>query len=103
MEPRNEPGVVIPLNIASKGPIAGGGGGPYDSDMHIRVARLERTTEDIRATLARLEPAITRIRDDANEIKGKMSQMPTVWTLVGLIVAIFGFAFVLVRFALPSH
>ena len=42
---------------------------------------------------------------DVAELKGKVSQLPTTWTLLtggtGLILATFGFAFALVRFGLP--
>ena len=81
---------------------SGGGGGPSDPDMTERVTRLERAVDDIKTVLGRLEPAITKIRDDTNEMKGKLSQMPTVWQLTALIIAIFGLAFVVVRFGIPT-
>ncbi|MEI6559123.1 MAG: hypothetical protein WCO00_12025 [Rhodospirillaceae bacterium] len=52
-------------------------------------------------TLARVEE---RLRDmptakEFGELKGRVSQLPTLWQLAGLIFAIFGAAFVLIRFA----
>ena len=78
------------------------GGGPHGPDMEARVSRLERTCADIKGALVRIEPAIVKIRDDTNEIKGKISQMPTVWTVFALVISIFGLAFVLLRYALPA-
>jgi hypothetical protein len=63
--------------------------------------------------LRRLEPVLGRMDDrlrkieiDQAELKGRMTgiegqlrQIPTLWQLAGLIFAIFGAAFVLIRFA----
>jgi hypothetical protein len=65
--------------------------------------------------LRRLEPALGKLDDrlraldgEVREMKGRMSgiegrlgQLPTLWTLGGLVLSIFGFAFVLLRFATP--
>jgi hypothetical protein len=102
MTEREKPSIRLVSSQMPSG-LASGGDGPHDPDMEARVRKLERFTEDIRSILGRLEPAISKIRDDTNEIKGKLSQMPTVWQLLSLIIAIFGFAFVLVKFAIPSH
>jgi hypothetical protein len=105
MANKNQPTNVVPLNTQQQqrqdSTVAGGGDGPYDSDMEVRVNKLERTCDDIISTLGRLEPAIIKIRDDTNEMKGKLSQMPTVWTLFALVISIFALAFLLVRFGLP--
>ena len=52
-------------------------------------------------TLARIDE---RLKDmptakEFGELKGRVSQLPTLWQLAGLIFAIFGAAFVLIRFA----
>ncbi len=70
--------------------------------------------------LRRLEPALARVTSDLGELKieqrrladvqrkqgediarldGRVSQLPTLYQLAGLIFAIFGAAFVLMRFA----
>ncbi len=74
--------------------------------------------DEVLTILRRLEPTLATVQTDLTDIKaeqrrqgerlanleGRVSQMPTLWTLAALIVAIFGFAFVLLRFAAPgSH
>lgn len=66
--------------------------------MDQRIARLERDVADIKAVLSRLEPTLKSVNDDVKEMKGRLSQMPSTWQLVGLVVAIFGLAFVILRF-----
>jgi hypothetical protein len=39
------------------------------------------------------------MKEDVARIDGRVSQLPTLWQLAGLIFAIFGAAFVLIRFA----
>lgn len=58
-------------------PVDGGGDGPHDSGMEARVAKLERDVGDIKGILSRLEPAIIKIRDDGNEIKGRLASQPS--------------------------
>lgn len=84
-------------------PIDGGGGGGHPPSMEQRVAKLEADVGEIKDILKRLEPALTRLTVDMAEVKGKVSQMPTVWQLAALIVAVFGLAFTLLRFGMPSH
>jgi uncharacterized coiled-coil protein SlyX len=97
------------------GGLDGDGGGPHDPDMEQRVAKLETDVGEIKATLARLEPVLTRIdagvrklEADVGELKGRMTgiegqlrQLPTMWTLTTLVLSIFGLAFVLLKFATP--
>src|SRR3974390_712690 len=98
MADENEKSNVLPFNLrGGRGPIDGGPGGPHDSDMEMRVRKFEGVCEDIRNVLTKLEPAITPRSSDMSEIKGKISQMPTNWTLLLGIVSIFGFAFVLLK------
>ena len=67
--------------------IATGGGGPHNPDMEARVAKLEE--------------AVTAIRLDIAEMKGKISNLPTTWQLVGvnfgLAVGIGGLVFAIAR------
>jgi hypothetical protein len=55
------------------GPVDGGGGGPHSPDMEARVVRLEAGMDEVRATLGRLEPIITRLAIDTAEMKGKVA------------------------------
>lgn len=97
------PNVVRPGRWNPSSGAGAGGGPPQGPDMSERVGRLERAIEDIKSVLARLEPAIIKIRDDTSELKGKISQIPTIWQLAALIISIFGLAFVLLRYGMPTH
>lgn len=100
--------------------------------MEAREAALESDMREVKAILARMEPLLRGIADQVGrldkrmealekrgesfderlrklevetaEMKGKISQLPTAWTLLtggfGLVLATFGFAFALVRFGL---
>lgn len=57
--------------------------------------RIERRFEKIDERLRTLET-------EGAEMKGRVSQLPTLYQIAGLIFAIFGAAFVLIRFA-PPH
>lgn len=76
---------------------------PQDPGMEQRVAKLETDVGEIKEILKRLEPALTKLTVDVAEVKGKVSQMPTMWQLAALIVGIFGLAFTLLRFGLSGH
>lgn len=65
----------------------------------------------MKSILTRMEPLLRGIDDrlrkievETAEMKGRVSQLPTAWTLLtggfGLVIATFGFAFALVRFGL---
>jgi hypothetical protein len=83
-----------------KGSGSGGGGDDFES----RIATVERKVDDLRIALERMESKIDQLPKSADffELKGRVSQLPTVWQQFGLIIAIFGLAFVLVRFGLPQ-
>jgi hypothetical protein len=80
------------------------GGGRGGGDLEPRVSTLEGAVARIDATLLRLEGKIdqTAKATEVAELKGKVSQLPTVWQVFGLVVAIFGLAFALIRFGLPQ-
>jgi hypothetical protein len=69
--------------------LAGGGGGDHTGGME-----LERR-------VARLEEAVTAIRLDIAEMKGKLSNLPTTWQLIGvnfgLVVGVAGLVFAVAR------
>lgn len=73
----------------------------------------EAGREGLKATLGRIETLLRstddrlrRVEIDVAELKGRVSQLPTSWTLFtggfGLILANSGFAFALVRSGLPQ-
>jgi hypothetical protein len=65
--------------------------------------RLEREVAEIRLLLERMNAKIDQLPKAADffELRGRVSQLPTVWQLFSLVVAIFALAFALVRFGLP--
>jgi len=83
---------------------SGEGGGGSGDDFEARLASVEQKVDDLRAGMERVEIKIDQLPTaaDVSEIKGRVSQMPTVWQLLGLVIAIFGLAFALVRFGLPQ-
>ena len=79
----------------------GGGGGGLDS----RIGKLEEGFNDLKIGLARIEAKLEHLAKatDLAELKGRVSQLPTIWQLFGIIVAVFGFAFALIRLGLPHN
>jgi len=97
------------------GGVEKGGGGGHDGgmdDLIRRVAALEGDVKDIKATLTRFEPLLTRIDERIKdmpsakefgevkgrvmqlptgeafgELKGKLSQVPSWWQMAGIILA----------------
>ena len=100
--------------------LAGSGGGSDDGGMlDQRVAALETDMREVKTALGRIEALIRgvddrlrgfdgrlrRVETDLVELKGKISHLPTGWTLftggTGLILGTFALAFALLRFGLP--
>ncbi len=69
------------------------------------MREVKTTLGRIEALLRGFDDRLRRVEIDVAGLKGKVSQLPTAWTLLtggtGLILATFGFAFALVRFGLP--
>jgi hypothetical protein len=82
----------------------GVGGGDGGDDLGARVSTLETAIARIDATLLRMESKIDQLpkATEVAELKGRVSQLPTVWQLFGLVIAIFGLAFALLRFGVPQ-
>lgn len=75
--------------------LAKGGGPPHDSDMEARVTKLEENYGKVLEILGRLDVAIAAqtkdvgsLKTDIAEIKGKLSHMPTMWSVAGTTLAI---------------
>lgn len=66
------------------------------------LIRLESKIDRIEARLDRVEARMDQFATDLAELKGRVSQLPTVWQLMGMIIAVFGLAFALIRFGLPQ-
>jgi len=79
----------------------GDGGGI--GDLHERVSRIETTLKEIVSRLDRMESKLDSKGSavEVAEIKGRVSQLPTLFQVATLVFAIFGAAFVLIRFASP--
>lgn len=63
--------------------------------IHDLGERMERRFE-------KLDERMRKLETDGAEMKGRVSQLPTLWQVAALIFAIFGAAFTLIRFA-PPH
>lgn len=60
----------------------GGGGGTFDG-MNARVAALEADMKEVRSDLK-------AIRIDTAEIKGKLSNIPSTWQMIGVFGGLIG-------------
>lgn len=76
-----------------KPPLKSGGGDGTSSDMTERVANLEKRFD-------RFETKLDAVVKDLAEVKGRVNAMPTSWQLLGMILAILGAAFAIIRFGL---
>jgi len=79
----------------------GDGGGI--GDLHERVKHLETGMGEVLNRLERIEAKLDAKASavDVAEIKGRVSQIPNFVQVAALVFAIFGAAFVLIRFAAP--
>jgi hypothetical protein len=91
-------GTTLSLEDALKRSLPKGGDGGNNGDMEARVKRLEDDMKEIKGDLKSL------LKDSA-EIKGKISNMPSTWqmigicgVMIGLVLASCGFAFTLAKF-----
>lgn len=86
------------LSLVSSSPyIEGNQGGepPRGDDLEARVTRLEKQFD-------KLDGKVDTLVRDVAEIKGRINAMPTTWQLVGLIIAIMGASFAIIRFGLAG-
>ena len=94
--------------------LSGGDGGGTLDPMEARVARLEddmreiktdlkALREEMRAGFKELRADISGLLIEVAEIKGRVSQLPTVWQvnmqMIGLMFTVLGGAFVIMRYA----
>jgi hypothetical protein len=80
-------------------------GNPSDEALEIlrrlefALARIEAEQKEQRADIISLKGDATELKGRVAGIEGQLRQIPTLWQLAGLIFAIFGASFVLIRFA----
>lgn len=81
-----------------------GSGGGGDDGVERRIEGLEADVAEIKTSLLRIESKIDQLPQapDFFELKGRVSQLPTVWQLFGVVIAIFALAFALLRFGMPQ-
>jgi hypothetical protein len=95
-----EEGVRREFERRSSGTGSGGNDG-----FETRLTRVERHMDELRVLCPRLETKIDQLLKEVYELKGRVSQLPSLWQLFLLlmtfVVAIFGLAFAFVRFAIP--
>jgi hypothetical protein len=63
------------------------------------LARVTTDLGEIKGEVKQLDDRLRRVEIDVAEIRGQIKSMPTLRTLAALIFALFGSAFVLIRFA----
>ena len=63
------------------------------------LSRIEAEQSRQAELLAKLDERQRKQGEDMARMDGRVSQLPTLWQLAGLVFAIFGAAFVLIRFA----
>ncbi len=87
---------LVPLdNPQSDSPLQSGDGGGTSDDMEARVTSLERRFD-------RFEAKLDTLIRDVSEVRGRVSAMPSTWQLVGIVLAVLGAAFVIIRLGLPG-
>jgi hypothetical protein len=83
----------------------GAGSGDGGDNIGPRLSTLEQKVEQIQAQVARLDTKFDQFTKEIFELKGRVSQLPSLWQLffplLAFVVAIFGLQFAFVRFALP--
>lgn len=89
------------IDMATREPLNRGGGGGTSGgmeDLIRRVSAVEGDMKDVKANLKRIDQTV-------NRIDGRISQMPTAFQLLGMIIGIvftvMGATFALIRFGLP--
>lgn len=80
---------------------SGDGGGTFD-DMDARIKVLEYRAEQADKVFARIDSKLDGLVKDLSEVKGRINAMPTTWQLLGMILAIMGASFAIIRFGLAG-
>lgn len=79
---------------------------PHDPGMEARVARLEDDFKEARKDLKDIRDGIAGIRERLASLEGKIGNLPSTWVMVTTLaasqIALLGFTFAIIRFALPG-
>lgn len=91
--------IPLPRHRRLGGHVDSGGDGPHDSDMEVRVAKLEEGFADIKRDTQRLVldvgNLLSKVDDLAKgqaELRGKVSNLPTTMQLILFVLAVLGIA-----------
>ena len=66
--------------------LAGGGGGPHDPTMEMRLLRLEDTLPRIEALMRSVDDRLRKVEVDLAEMKGRVTHLPSTWAMVTTIL-----------------
>lgn len=80
---------------------SGGGDGTFDG-MEPRVKVLEYRADQADKRMERVDTKLDRALEGIARIEGRINAMPTTWQLVGLILAVLGASFAIIRFGLSG-
>jgi hypothetical protein len=87
-------------------PLESGAGGGDSGGMEPRIARLEEDVKELKADVKSLRADLTAVRLDVAWLNGRVEQLPTTWvmltSIVGSMVALLGFTFIVLRYAIPQ-
>lgn len=89
-------------NIAYIHQDKGGRQPPGGDDLDARIKVLEYRAEQADKMFARIDSKLDAIVKDVSEVKGRINAMPTTWQLLGMILAIMGASFAIIRFGLAG-
>lgn len=82
--------------------LTGGGGGPHDPTMEMRLLRLEDTFPRIEALMKSVDDRLRKVEIDLGEMKGRVTRLPSTWamvtTLLGGQIAFVAAIFAILRF-----
>ena len=105
------------VGISDRKPFTtGGGSGPEDPMLERRVDTLEADMKEVKSSLSRIEVTLarmdgtlsqlpkasdfTRLSTEIAEVKGKVSNLPTTWTILSVVFTTWGIGSGVLIFAL---
>ena len=89
-------------NIAYIHQDKGGRQPPGGDDMEPRVKVLEYRADQAEKRMERVDSKLDRALEGIARIEGRINAMPTTWQLVGLILAVLGASFAIIRFGMAG-
>lgn len=69
--------------------------------IETRLDKVEVRLDKIEIGFEKLDERLRKVEVEVAGLQGRVSQLPTTWTMAGLIFAIFGASLVLLRLAAP--